>query len=204
MLTLKKVAVTGGLASGKSTVTSVFHKLGAFIVSADQIVHHFLSKESPLSKQVVALLGTEILAGVSIDKKKVAERVFNDADLLHKLEALIHPYVAQEIAKSWQDVKESQKYPLFVAEVPLLFEAHQEPFYDVVVAVTSPLALCIKRFCDSTGYGKEEYMRRASFQLKPAVKAKRANFIIENQGSLKALEEKATSLFYLLSRGENS
>ena len=119
MLNLKRVAVTGGIASGKSTVTGVFQKLGAFVVSADQIAHQCLSPSSPLSYQVVSLLGTEVLSGDSIDRKKVAEVVFGNADLLHKLEALIHPYVAEEIKNSWQNAKNAQKYPLFVAEVPL-------------------------------------------------------------------------------------
>jgi dephospho-CoA kinase len=91
-----------------------------------------------------------------------------------------------------------------VAEVPLLFESHQESFYDAVVAVTAPLELCIQRFCTSTGYGRDEYMRREANQLSAADKAKRANYVIENLGSIQELEEKATSLFTKLTTGEKS
>jgi dephospho-CoA kinase len=191
MLNLKRVAVTGGIACGKSTVADVFQKLGARVVSADQIAHQCLSQNSQIRNQVMSLLGT-------VDRAEIAKIVFRDADLLHKLEAIIHPYVAQEILNSWEDVKNSDRYKLFVAEVPLLFEAKQETFYDAVVAVTCPEDRAIER----VSYGRDEYLRRASMQLSQSEKANRANFIIENLGSIQELEAKATSLFKLLTRGE--
>jgi dephospho-CoA kinase len=200
MLVLRRVAVTGGIASGKSTVARFFQKFGAYVVSADQIVHKFLSSHSALEKQIISLLGNKILVHGFIDRKKMADVVFSDPKLLHKIEALIHPMVASEIARLWDEAAVSNhKYPLFVAEVPLLFEAEQDGWYDVTIAVVSPEEACIKRFSG----GVNEYQRRQTLQFTQSQKAKKANFIIENTGSLEELEAKTASLYTLLSKGED-
>src|SRR5262249_49032581 len=104
--------------------------------------------------------------------------------------------------RHWKEAKKSQKYLLFVAEVPLLFEAGLQSWYEATVAVVAPVELCKKRFCALTGYDEGEYERRASLQESQVEKAKKANYIIENTGSVKELEAKARSLFSLLSKGE--
>lgn len=204
MLNLKRVAITGGISSGKSTVISIFQKLGAYVVSADQIAHQFLSSSTALSKQVILLLGDEVLSSGRIDRKRVAKIVFQNPAKLKQLEALIHPYVAEEIERHWKEAMKSQKYPLFAAEVPLLFEAGLDPWYDAIIAVLAPHDLCKKRFCEQSDGGEEEFERRAELQQSPAEKAKKANFIIENMGSLEELQAKATSLYTLLSNGEKA
>lgn len=189
MLTLAKVAVTGGIASGKSTVTSFFQKFGAYVVSADQIVHQLLSSNTALVKQVISLLGEQILHNGCIDRKKIADAVFSSPELLQKLQALIHPLVASEIKRQWEEARQKQ-YPLFVAEVPLLFESGQDKWYDATIAVICPEAICSGRFAG--------YKERAAQQYTQAEKAKKADFIIENMGSLEELEAKVASLYTLL------
>ncbi len=204
MLKLRRVAVTGGIASGKSTVIDFFQKFGAYVVSADQIVHKLLSSHSELQKQIIALAGDKVLSEGSIDRKKLADTVFTNPKLLQKIEALIHPMVAQEIERLWeQAAKENatrpHTYTLFVAEIPLLFEAGFDAWYDATIAVVAPSEACKKRFC----FGDDEYEKRSSLQFTQAKKAKKANFIIENTGSLEDLEAKVASLYALLSKGEN-
>lgn len=204
MLTLKRVAITGGIASGKSTVTEEFQKLGAYVVSADQIVHQLLSSNSELIKQVIALLGNEVLSEGRLDRKKVAKKVFSNRALLRQLEALIHPLVASEIERRWREVEKSQKYSLFVAEVPLLFEAGQDGWYDVTCAVIANESDCKRRFCQQTGFDEEEYERRASRQLTQDEKAKKAKFVIENIGSLDELKSRSTTLYKQLTTGDKA
>ncbi len=199
MLKLPKVAVTGGIACGKTTVTSFFQKLGAYVVSADQIVHQLLSSNTTLTDQLVSLLGKDVLKDGSIDRKKMADSVFERPDLLYKLEALIHPLVASEIEKAWIKAQEADRCSLFVAEVPLLFEAEQDAWYDATIAVICPQELCSSRF----SHGEEDYKRRAAQQFTQGQKAKKATFIIENTGSLEELEAKVASLYTLLSTGED-
>ena len=186
MLELRKVAVTGGVASGKSTVTGFFQKFGAYVVSADQIVHKLLLSNTA---KVLSIVGNDVLTDGCIDRKKVADVVFTEPKLLKELEAFLHPLVQEEVEKAWQGACRAEKYSLFVAEVPLLFEAHQEGFYDVTIAVISP-----KRYA----FSDEEYARRSKTQFTQGQKAKNATFIIENTGSLDELEAKVASLYQLL------
>lgn len=183
---LKKIAVTGGLASGKTTVCDVFQELGAYVVSADQIVHQLLSKSAVIQK-VEKLLGSQVVKDAKIKRDQVANLVFTNPTLLHKLEALMHPLVFKEIKNQYKKAIE-KKATLFVAEVPLLFEAGFDSFFDQTVAVVAPENECEKRF------GKD-YAQRMSRQLNPEHKAQKANYIIENLGSLEELKTKAKNLF---------
>lgn len=195
---LKRVAITGGIASGKSTVCRVFQELGAYVVSADQITHQLLSSMSVLSQQVVLLLGTQILQGGSIDRKIVADLVFSNPEKLHALEALIHPAVFKEIEREYSQKssqEEERPHSLFVAEIPLLFETGRESDYDVTVAIIAPEKTCIERFC-RTGCGEDEYHKRMKYQLNPDLKATKADYVIENSGSIDELTNKAKEIFY--------
>ncbi len=198
MLKLRKVAVTGGVSSGKSTVTGFFQKLGAYVVSADLIVHKLLSPNTTVSKQVIDLLGQEIVVDGKIDRKKVSDKVFKSPELLDELEALIHPLVAAEIAARYEEVAKTGQYPLFIAEVPLLFEAKQRSFYDGAICVVCPEEIAKKR----SGLSEEEFDRRAAQQLSQKQKAAKANYIIENTGDLKRLEVVVKHIFGMLSKGE--
>src|SRR5690348_8893921 len=129
MLDLKKVAVTGGLSSGKSTVCQIFRGLGSHVISADAIVHQLLSPNTSLGQEVIKLLGVEIVINKTIDRKSIANKVFNNPQLLHQLEKLLHPAVFNEMKKEYEKAKNFSA-PLFVAEVPLLFEAGQENWFD--------------------------------------------------------------------------
>ena len=97
MLKLKKIAITGGLSAGKTTVCQLFKECGAYVMSADEIVHRLLSPHTRIGQQVIALLGSDILSGAEIDRKKVSEKVFPYPDKLRALERIIHPAVFDEI-----------------------------------------------------------------------------------------------------------
>ncbi len=136
MLKLKKIAVTGGVSCGKSTVCLLLKKLGAYYVSTDEIVHTLLIPSTTLGNQLVQLLGKEILLKGSFSRDRIAEKVFENPELLRKLEALIHPPVLQEIKKLYEKAEKERKYPLFVVEIPLLYEIGEEKSYDFVILVT--------------------------------------------------------------------
>jgi dephospho-CoA kinase len=199
MLISKKVAVTGGLASGKTTVARFFKELGAFVVSADEIVHELLSKKNSLSKQihqrVIALLGHDIEKNGNLDRQLIAEKVFNDEKLLKKLEEILHPAVLQLMEKTYE---EHQNYPLFVAEVPLLFEGNYEGWFDAVVAVSAPEKTCMNRFCGT----EEEYYRRMQFQMNPKEKETKAQFTMINDSDLNHLQSNVIQLFHVLTQEE--
>lgn len=186
---LKKIAVTGAIASGKSTVCHVFRELGAYVVSADQIVHQLLTSAST-SQQVIELLGSRIVCDGVIDRKKVADIVFTNPTLLQELERLIHPLVFREIKKEFQKASEKM-YSLFVAEVPLLFEAGFHTWFDAIIAVVASKNTRRGRAADD-----QEFSRRAEMQSTSDDIASKVTFIIENEGTIDALRETVKQLYY--------
>lgn len=204
MLKLRKVAITGGLSCGKSSVCRILKELGAYVVSADKIVHQLLSSDANLGQQIVSLLGPSIWVNNQLDRSCIAKLVFHDQDLLQALEKLIHPAVYREIAKQYQEqCNLTTPPPLFVAEVPLLFESHGNHDFDKIIVVMANEELCCERFNQSTGTGKEDFYQRMKQQMPLKDKALLADFIIRNDGTLEDLKEATQTLFTNLSQSES-
>ncbi len=187
---LKKVAVTGGIASGKSTVCHLFEKLGAYVVSADSVVHQLLIPHTPLGQKIVELLGPDVVVGDLFSQERIAQKVFSSPALLKELEKLIHPEVQKVIEAEYKTVSQT-KTPLFVAEVPLLYEGNLESFYDFVIVVISDANICKERF----RLGKEEYERRSKRLMSTEEKVKKADLVIENNASKADLEKTIQFIF---------
>ena len=194
MLTLRKVAITGGLSSGKSTVCEIFKDLGAYTVSSDQIVHQLLLHDRLLQKKIIRLLGPEILTNHHIDREKVAKLVFANQEKLQALEKLIHPAVFHEIQSLYNRVKKGSSHRLFIAEVPLLFETEQENLFDTVVTVLSNHETCKNRFNNMNNRSEADFNDRMMRQMSPEEKAARSDFILINNGTLEDLRAQVTEL----------
>jgi dephospho-CoA kinase len=200
---LGRVAVTGGIASGKSTACRIFKELGAYVVSADDIVHQLLTPNSPVGRNVIKLLGDGIIVDNVIDRNKIAEIVFNQPPLLHSLESLIHPAVLDEIDKNYLTAQQQKNVTLFVAEIPLLFEMGAEKRFDNSVCVLSDYDSCVKRYIQSTGRTKEEFDKRMSYQMSPENKAKKASWTVNNNGSINAMIESIKNIYPSLVSNKN-
>jgi dephospho-CoA kinase len=194
MLNLKKVAVTGGLSCGKSSVCHLFGELGAYVASADEMVHQLLSPETNVGQNVIQLIGSDIVIQNRIDRSKIAKKVFNQPELLKALEQILHPEVRDEIEKHYQKACQQGIATLFVVEIPLLFESSFGK-YDYTVAVVANENICKERFIQKSGYPEDEYNRRMSQQLSPLEKAKRADFVIRNEGTLDQLRNAVIDVY---------
>ncbi len=208
---LLQIAVTGGLSSGKSSVCRFLGDLGAHVVSADQIVHSLLkSPKTKIGKQVVDLLGLDIVIGDEISRQAVSNVVFANPALLSELEAILHPAVREEVkrqfsilsAKEQSDDVDVKK--LFVVEIPLLFEVEKEggekrgDHFDYTVAVIASESACQERFMTKMGLTLEDFRNRTARQLPPEVKKMRADYTIENNGNLNDLRLAVEKLYRTL------
>jgi dephospho-CoA kinase len=198
MLKLAKIAITGGVASGKSAVCQFFQEMGAYVVNADAIVHELL--DSDLGKQLLLLFGHEIVENGKLNRKRIADIAFKDPQKLKKLEALLHPAVLEKIEELYIEACRSEKYSSFVVEIPLLFEIQGESFYDVVVAILSDESKARARFAQ----GAEEYDRRMKRQLSPSQKDARADYTIFNNGTLADLKKEVVELYKKLKRAKKA
>jgi dephospho-CoA kinase len=199
MLKLRRVAVTGGLSCGKSSVCRILKELGAYVVSADKIVHQLLSSDTNLGQEIVYLLGPDVLVNQKLDRSCIARLVFRDGKLLEALEKLIHPAVYKEIEKEYQE-QQSQSHPppLFIAEIPLLFESGGKRDFDNTVAVLADREICLQRFIKATGSDETEFNKRMNRQLPLLDKARQADYILLNNGTLADLQQQTRALYQKL------
>lgn len=195
---LCKIAVTGGLSCGKSTVCQFFQKLGAYVVSADEIVHQLLTPECELGQKVIAWLGPAILHEGKIARKEVAKLVFADKAKLKRLQALLYPTVGAMIQKAYEDAKNNPVYPLFIAEVPLLFEANMARDFDVIITVAADPSVAQKRFKGPAA----DFTERDTLQMPLKEKMEKSTFTLFNNSSLHELQMDVLKLFNQLKSHE--
>jgi len=179
------VGLTGGLGSGKSEALAACERLGAATLSSDAVVHELLG-----TAEVRDLLrerwGERVVAGDEVDRAAVASIVFERPDELKWLEGELFPRVGMRTA-AWRAELEGRDPPpeIAVVEVPLLFEAGREGFFDATVAVVADESLREER---AAARGHQGVAGRAGRQLTQEEKAARADFVIHNDGSLADLE----------------
>lgn len=196
MLDLRKIAVTGGLSCGKTSFCRILKEMGAYVLSADEIVHQLLSIDAQVIQKVVDLLGTDILVNKQIDRSKVARKVFQNYQLLNKLEEIVHPAVYNHIEKEYELQRENPDPPsIFVAEIPLLFETNGEKKFQISIAVLAEIEICYERFMQQTGRDRQAFNLRASRQWPMIDKAVKADYVILNNTSFRNLQDVTKELY---------
>jgi len=203
MLNLRKIAVVGDLASGKSSVCRFFKKKGAYVLNSDDIVHNLLSSNIAVKKQVVELFSSDIITNSQIDRKKLAKKVFSNQEKLELLEKIIHPYVFKEIEDQYKQENKRNENSLFVVEIPLLFETGHQNDYDTIIYVTSDKNTCKKRW-NANNKETDEYEKRAKRFMLSSEKIKLSDYIIENNSSLQDLENQVIKLVNKLTKNKPS
>ena len=179
------IGLTGTIGSGKSTVARMFEELGAYRIDADELAHEVIRKGSPAYDEVVREFGKDILDRRGrIIKKRLRRLVFAEPQLKRKLEAIIHPKVAEAIARRIRWATRMKKKAV-VIEVPLLFEVGLEGMFDCVVAVVCDESTLKRRAAERDRESAGEIERILQSQLPQDEKARRADFVIDNSSSVK-------------------
>ena len=179
-----RIGLTGGLASGKSTVAAMFRELGAFHVDADVIVHELLAPGGAAEAEVVSRFGRGIVgAGGVIDRKALAAIVFSDPHALAELNAIVHPKVRTEIFRRIEaEQARGKSAPLAIVDAALLVESGIHRDLDSLVVVTCSEATQVARAV-GRGLTEDEARDRIAAQAPLADKVAAANFVIDNDGS---------------------
>ena len=192
---MKRIALTGNIGCGKSTVASLFEKLGAFTVDADKLIHGFYRKEHPVYKKVVELFGESILDNAgNIDRKKLANIVFSDESKLRLLEEITHRELYRELDKIFSSLP---KDAVVLVEASLLIEKGTYKNYDKTVVVYAPYEVCLERALKK-GFSEEDFKRRWAKQMPIEEKVKFADFVIDNSGPLEDTKRQVREVYKLI------
>ena len=187
---MKTIGLTGGIGSGKSTVSNILATLGASIIDADRVGHEIYLPGKAAWKQVTDTFGREIVAAdQTIDRKKLGAIVFGSPDALARLNAIVHPIMFEEIRQRIQ-ARRAEGFTLpVVVEAAILIEANWLPLADTVWVVETDKDAAIRRVAEQRGMSTADAEARIANQLSNAERRKHAQVVIRNNGSLQALEQ---------------
>ena len=177
------IALTGSIATGKSTVASLVALNGMRIIDADTISHEILDASASWVEET---FGKEFLRLGKVDRPKLGELVFSDEKAKKTLEEFLHPKIREEILKR-SEKQDKLKFP-YLIDIPLFFENNSYDIQDSVVVFT-PAEVQLERFMKRNGYSEEESLKRIATQLPIQEKKERATWVIDNSKNLKHLQQ---------------
>ena len=181
---MRRVGLTGGIATGKSHVRAVFDALGVPTIDADVLAHEAVAPGTPGFEAVKARFGPDVVdSRGALDRRKLGSLVFADEQARKDLEAIIHPGVVTAIER-WFSSLDAQAHPFAIADVPLLYEASRERDYDVVIVTACELPTQIRRVMARDGITETEARQRIAAQLPIEEKIRRADYVIKTDGLL--------------------
>lgn len=181
------IGLTGGIASGKSTVSAYLAELGAIIIDADKIAHEIMEKGKTAYWQVIEAFGREILAeNGEIDRSRLGKIVFNELEKKKILEEITHPQVIREMREKIEEYRAENK--VIVLDIPLLFEAGLEFMVDEIWVVYVDRGTQLQRLMARDGLSYEEANKRIQAQMSLEKKRDLADFVINNKGNIEDLK----------------
>jgi dephospho-CoA kinase len=170
------VGLTGGIGSGKSTVAAMFQKLDVPVYNSDDRAKYLMNTSIEIKEKLIALLSDEAYENGKLNRPFIAKKVFNDTELLAKLNGIVHPVVRQDFTV-WTKEQDSC---YVIQETALLFENNSQNLYDRIIVVTAPKELRITRVLKRDNSTREQVISRINNQLDDNIKIKSSNFVINN------------------------
>lgn len=191
------VGLTGGIASGKSTVSNYFREFGAEVLDADVVAKELSEKEENVAK-IIEIFGNEILdENGNISRKKMRERAFLEKDKLKQLNELLHPQVIEVFKNKRENTKEDE---IVIFDIPLLFEAGMESLCDAVIVVYISKRVQLERMMKRDRHGIDLAERIIESQMSMSDKIDKADIIINNNCTLEDLKNNVNVVYYNLQK----
>lgn len=188
-----RVGLTGGIASGKSTVSAILTELGAVVIDADLIAREVVARGTPGLAAVVADFGPGLLTvDGDLDRPAMGALVFADPSARRRLEAIIHPLVHERSAELEAAAPEDA---VVVHDIPLLAEVGRAGSFDAVVVVDAPTDVQVARMVDDRGWSREEAESRIAAQSRRGDRLAIATYVVDNTGTLDGLREQVEQVY---------
>lgn len=188
-----RVGLTGGVASGKSTVSQILRELGALVIDADALAREVVDKGTPGLDAVVAEFGEELLTeDGELDRAAMGRLVFGDDEARRRLESIVHPLVFERIVEIEQQAASGA---LVVHDIPLLAESGRADTFDAVLVVDAPRESQVERMVRDRGWTREEAESRMAAQATREDRLAIATHVLDNAGSLEHLRDQVERVY---------
>ncbi|GAB4434923.1 MAG: dephospho-CoA kinase [bacterium] len=190
-----KIAVTGVIGSGKSTVAKLLSELGLTVIDADEISRSLTRKNTDVYHEIIETFGKEILnPDGEIDRKRLAEIVFSDPEKRRTLENIVHPAVKKERNRIIAELEKKDKNAMVVLDIPLLFEAGMEKEADYIVLAYADERTLFERVQKRDNMTYEEFSRRLKNQMPLSEKVKKSHFVVDTRKDLETLKKELSEV----------
>ncbi|MBW1939587.1 MAG: dephospho-CoA kinase [Deltaproteobacteria bacterium] len=194
----KVIGLTGGIASGKSTVGRMLSEQNFPVIDTDKLAREVVEPGKFALKELVKVFGSEILKDdKTLDRHQMMNVILTDADARQLVEKIIHPHIFKKMNQILQHLATSGNNNVIV-EVPLLFEAGWQDLFDYIISVVAPEPICIKRLAERKKMSVDMASKWMATQIPQEVKAKRSNYIVHNNAGLDRLQIQVNQLSEVL------
>ncbi len=175
-----KIGITGGIGSGKSTVSKIFEVLGIPVYYADEEAKKLMNEDEDLKEKLTAIFGKDTYAGNQLNRAYLAGAVFNNPQQLAKLNSIVHPATIAAADKWMTKHSTAQNIPYAIKEAALIFESGSQEFLDKVIGVYAPAAVRINRVMKRDSITREQVIARMDKQLNETIKMRLCDYVITN------------------------
>jgi dephospho-CoA kinase len=181
----ERITLTGGIATGKSTVAKMFADLGAHILDADQVAREVVQPGTQCWQKLRDFLGSAYFEqNGQLRRWKLRQKIMHDSNCRLALNTVMHPYIVQEMERKWESLQMTQRGLITIFDIPLLFEAHLANCFDTIILVYTPREIQIQRLMLRDGLSQTEAAETLSMQLPIEVKRARSHLTIDNSADL--------------------
>ena len=198
---MRKIGLTGGIASGKSTVSGMFRDIGVPVIDADVIAREVVAPGSRALEAIVDAFGEEILTEEkSLNRARLGEIVFSDPAKKKVLERILHPEIIAEQDRRLRDLEREGRTPVAIVDAAVMIESGSWKRFDSIVVVDCDESQQIGRLRRRNGMNEKEAIRRVNAQMPLSEKVEYADHVIDNRGSIDDTRKQVEALMELLSR----
>ena len=198
-----KIGITGGIGCGKSEVCWLLEQNGVPIIHADLVAREMMDANEQIKSQIKQAFGNDVyLPEGRLDRKRLAEIIFDDEKARLRIDQIVHPPVIEYQKKELEKLERSGKYKFAGVEAALIYEANTEKQFDLMLVVVASEKTVIRRLMKRDGLSKAEIMKRIAAQIPLTEKIKRADIVVHNDGSLDELNHEVKRLFNRLNNQE--
>jgi dephospho-CoA kinase len=172
----RRLGITGGIGSGKTTVCRIFRVLGVPVFVADVAARQLMNNDPAIRSEINKIAGKDLYEGGELDRRELARLIFNEPDMLQKVNASVHPAVLREF-EAWSSVIDA---PYVIMEAAILFEARADRLVDRVISISAPVEERISRVMGRSEISREEVLERINNQMEDNEREEQSYYVINN------------------------